>query len=609
MVGQIGRHLVAGVVLLGLLATLGTLQYRWLGKVSEAERDRMHATLRTRLTDFSDAFDRELTRAYAAFQIANDRLEGRPALALTETLTQWQSTASVPDLVDAVYLVERGRDAALGLKKLDRARVTLEPTNWPPELEGWRARADRRSSSVVPAPLLFEPLDASIPALIVSAPNVTKRGEGDTVDYIARTDQVAHAIIVVLNSERLEQQLLAPLVAKYFGAGGSSEYVVSIIRRDDPAHVVYTSDAQAGTIDERDADATIWLFDLQVEELARLKLPVIFHRESRTPMTKTAITVVRRTAGDDSHVAAIGRLMNGGLEQGAWQARARFRGGSLDALVAQSRRRSMAIGLGILALLAASFVLIVTSAARQQRLARQQIEFVAAVSHELRTPLAVIRSAGENLADGVVTGHEPVRRYGALIENEGRRLSDMVERVMTFAGITSGTIADVPGEVDLARIARDAVASARAEGRDRGISIKLRIDRAIPTLIGSDDGIRSAVQNVLGNAVKYSRDGGVVDVDLTIEGASVRITVVDRGIGIDADDVPQIFRPFFRGRRAVEAQVRGTGIGLSVVRHVVDAHGGEIRVESRPGEGTIVRMALPIAPKGDPSGIAAVRLA
>src|SRR5207249_9855818 len=124
--------------------------------------------------------------------------------------------------------------------------------------------------------------------------------------------------------------------------------------------------------------------------------------------------------------------------QGAWIVRARYRGGSLETIVARSRRRNLAISGGVLELLGAAFALVMAAAQRQRRLARQQMEFVASVSHELRTPLAVICSAGENLADGVVADATQVRRYGSLVETEGRRLAAMVERVLDFAGIASG---------------------------------------------------------------------------------------------------------------------------------------------------------------------------
>ena len=142
---------------------------------------------------------------------------------------------------------------------------------------------------------------------------------------------------------------------------------------------------------------------------------------------------------------------------------------------------------------------------------------------------------------------------------------------------------------------QDAVASARAEGRDRGVEVAVAANGSVPAVTGDAQALRSAFENVLGNAVKYSRGGDRVDVGVSAVGERVRVTVADRGIGIDADDLPHIFQPFFRSRRAVDAQIRGTGIGLSVVRHVVEAHDGILRVDSKPGEGTTVTIELPIA--------------
>jgi signal transduction histidine kinase len=114
----------------------------------------------------------------------------------------------------------------------------------------------------------------------------------------------------------------------------------------------------------------------------------------------------------------------------------------------------------------------------------------------------------------------------------------------------------------------------------------------VPTVDGDADALRSAVQNVVGNAVKYSPSGGVVLVSMSADDERVRISVADRGLGIDAADLPHIFKPFYRGRRALDAQVRGSGVGLSIVRHVVDAHQGTVSVDSRVGEGTTVTIEL-----------------
>ena len=192
-----------------------------------------------------------------------------------------------------------------------------------------------------------------------------------------------------------------------------------------------------------------------------------------------------------------------------------------------------------------------------------------------------------------------MKRYGTLIESEGRRLHDMVERVLAFAGVSSGARPRPHTTVDVARVIADAVGGLRPEARERGVTIDVHANGSLPAVSGDADALRSAVQNIVGNAVKYSASGATVDVGATLNGSKVQIRVADRGLGIDAGDMPHIFKPFHRGRRAVDAQIRGAGIGLSVVRHVVDAHRGDIRVESRPGDGTIVTVSLPVSDTSD----------
>jgi signal transduction histidine kinase len=378
-------------------------------------------------------------------------------------------------------------------------------------------------------------------------------------------------------------------VEKYFGVGSASEYVVTIASRAEPSTVIYTSGIP--TVGPGAADVTTGIFDVRMDALYRLSPDRGPAPGQPPPADRLSITIFRRTNGPEGR-----RLLTGGADQGAWEVRARHRSGSLEAIVARSHRRNMTISLGVLGLLAASLVLALAAAQRQQRLARQQMEFVAAVSHELRTPLAVICSAGENLADGVVADSAQVKRYGALIQTEGRRLGDMVERVMEFAGISSGTPLRARTAVDMSKVIAEATDALRVEARDRAVTLDVESNGALPPVTGDVDALRSAVQNIVGNALKYSPMGATVYVSTRLQGDGVprvQIRVADRGLGIDASDLPHIFKPFYRGRRAVDAQVRGAGVGLSVVRHVIDSHGGSVAVDSRVGEGTTVVVELP----------------
>src|SRR5262245_42243577 len=601
-------QLLAAALLLVLLAILATLQYRWLGEVSEAERERMRASLRTRASELAQEFDAELTRAYVTFHVGSDALDADAAGALAGAYAAWQANAKLPALISAVYLAEGKSLDSAQLRRLDPAARALVPAEWPPALAASLARTHQPLPPVVGGPaaapsiLFADAIDSRAPALLIAVPRFNRTSEDGRLRFISDPAAGVRLVVVALDADQLQRQLLEPLVAKYFGEGSGSEYLVTIARRPPVVGPPSTSSGGTGDGDEivynsaptpieaSKADVTAGLFDLRMEELNRLADDAT--RGSGFPplSQRLSIAIVRRSNGGEGR-----RILLSGAEQhGAWEMRLSHRTGSLDTIVAQSRRRNLGISLGVLGLLAASFVLVLASAERQQRLSRQQMEFVAAVSHELRTPLAVICSAGENLADGVVAEATQVKRYGSLIETEGRRLGDMVERVMAFAGMSSGAQAPSHASVDVAQVIADAVQGVQHEARDRGVTIAVHSNGALPPVSGDAEALRSAVQNVVGNAVKYSAGGATVDVASAVRGALVEIRVVDRGLGIDGNDLPHIFKPFYRGRRAMDAQVRGSGVGLSVVRHVVDAHRGTIQVDSRPGEGTTVTIALPV---------------
>ncbi len=283
-----------------------------------------------------------------------------------------------------------------------------------------------------------------------------------------------------------------------------------------------------------------------------------------------------------------------------WQILINHRAGSLDAAVAQARRRNLIGSFGILSLLAVSLIIVIVSSRRAQQLARKQMEFVAGVSHEFRTPLAVIHAVSENLADGLITDQRQVEECGAVIRTDVRRLAGMVEQVLEFAGASRGKSLNQPHAVDVTEVIEDVLARYSALESNKGLRVEKEFESNLPEVLVDRGALECAVRNILDNAVKYGgeRDcwvGIKAHTEATNNGGSVQVTVEDKGIGIPASELTQIFEPFYRGRDVVAAQIHGNGLGLSLVKNAIEANGGSIAVKSSPGEGSAFTLSLPIA--------------
>ncbi|MBC2931657.1 cell wall metabolism sensor histidine kinase WalK [Nocardioides sp. zg-1228] len=218
-------------------------------------------------------------------------------------------------------------------------------------------------------------------------------------------------------------------------------------------------------------------------------------------------------------------------------------------------------------------------------------QFVSAISHELRTPLTAALAYLELLDDSTDVTPEGREQVSAARRNM-LRLSHLVADLLFTTRVSAGSPLVDPYRVDLALLLAEAVDAASLHADGVGVRVECRVPETLPALV---DGMRmrQVFDNLLDNAVSYSRPGGVVTVDLDVRGEHTVLTVTDEGTGIDADEVEAVFDRFYRGTNAGRLHVPGTGLGLTIVRSIVEAHGGVVSLESTPGEGTSVCALLP----------------
>jgi signal transduction histidine kinase len=230
---------------------------------------------------------------------------------------------------------------------------------------------------------------------------------------------------------------------------------------------------------------------------------------------------------------------------------------------------------------------------REAAVARLQSEFVAAVSHEFRTPLTAVRQMAEMLAMDRLPTEERRHRYYDVIAAEAARLQRLVETLLNFGRMEAGAERYRFAEVDAAALVRGVVQDLELQARDAGARIEL--DGPDDTVrVRADEGaLAMALRNLIDNAIKYSPGSPAVHVRWTTEDDRAAISVIDRGLGIPRSEQQAIFRKFVRGRAAAEARIKGTGVGLSMVQRIVQAHGGEIRLDSEVGRGSTFTLLLP----------------
>jgi signal transduction histidine kinase len=228
---------------------------------------------------------------------------------------------------------------------------------------------------------------------------------------------------------------------------------------------------------------------------------------------------------------------------------------------------------------------------RELLLARQQSDFVAAVSHEFRTPLTSMRHLTELLATRSITSEERKSHYYGLLAHETERLHRMVESLLSFGRIDAGAHAWRREAVEVTALVSSVVDEF---GRDaRGRAVRVDIEERVPAIDADGEALSRALWNLLENAAKYSEPDAEIRIFARRSGDSVLLGVQDNGIGIPASEQTRVFQKFVRGDQARRAGVRGVGIGLALVKRIVEAHGGAVRLESEVGRGSTFTLVIP----------------
>lgn len=577
------------LVLALLLAYLAKTQWDWLRRIEVYEHVRLEGSFSRSAWYLKSAFDREIENLAACLSARGGR-RSELAEQLGSGLRAWQHSSRWPALLEEVYLISESGGATPSLELFDPLASELRTVGWSPPLEALRqgmtlleegalrlGRGERRVDSQSAAALT---VIAGVPAILVE----TRLAAAEDAGALEPA-----WLALRLDREYLRRELLPELVALFFSPPNYDGVDIAVVESRS-RDLLYSNLPIDSFDDFGRSDIAYGLVDAGTdgEELPRIGM--------RPPSGQEAYPNWSRppTAADHAWFRA---LWAHNAYSGYWQLYIRRGAVSVADAVAATRWRTLRISFGALALICVAAVLIFMLARRAQRLAREQMEFVASVTHELRSPLAILSVAGENLADALLEDQRKLQEYGRLIQDETLRLREMVENVLHLARQRSGTPVLVRRPLDITELVEDAVRRASRQTEQAGFEVELEVQPGPRQVLGNARALQSAFLNLISNALKYGLPGRWLRVSVKAGEngrREVRISVEDRGLGIETGDMKRLFDPFYRGKRTRSDQIEGSGLGLAVVRDVAEAHGGRISVESSPGEGSSFTLHLPV---------------
>jgi signal transduction histidine kinase len=278
-----------------------------------------------------------------------------------------------------------------------------------------------------------------------------------------------------------------------------------------------------------------------------------------------------------------------------WKAAAGLKNTNLDHLARDSFLHSAGATVLVLVFLLGGIALTIRATDREARLAQAKSNFVANVSHELKTPLSLLSLFSEILELGLVKNEEKKIEYYRVMRHESRRLNKMIDNVLDFSKIEAGRKTYNFVDSDLAEVIENVLSGYRYQISNSGFDIQTNLQPDLPPVSIDRDAMAQAISNLLDNAIKYSRDVKRLSITTETLGSDLSVEIADHGIGIPRAEQVKIFEKFYRVGNGLVHDVKGSGLGLSLVKHIVEAHNGTITVESDVGKGSRFTILLPIA--------------
>jgi signal transduction histidine kinase len=269
-------------------------------------------------------------------------------------------------------------------------------------------------------------------------------------------------------------------------------------------------------------------------------------------------------------------------------------GKSIEQLVGKEKQLYLMLFAGIIIVMLIGIVVMIRAVIHESEISRMKSEFVSNVSHELKTPLALIRLFGETLESGIVSDEKKRQEFYGIIRKESERLTHLINNVLDFSRMDTGVKEYNFKEADLVEVVRSTLEAYKFHIRDDGFKIESELPDESITLKIDKDAISQVLLNLLNNAVKYSEERKYIQVRVCKNSISALISVTDHGVGIPKEELKKIFDKFYRVSTAKTRETRGTGLGLTLAKHIVEAHGGTIEVESEVGKGSRFMVSIPL---------------